>query len=174
MSVSKTLPRNLISVALLADKTRTSPDSNTNLPASKFAVSFPEIGNNFKISVYNRTLIKAKKFSKKFKCVYQSSIKSLCKNKDIIILCLTTDSVVESIIDQIIKYINPGSIIIDHSTINYQVSNRIYNIAKKRKVNFLDAPITGGPIGAEQGKLGIMVGGDNSTFKKTENTFKPL
>jgi 3-hydroxyisobutyrate dehydrogenase len=49
------------------------------------------VKNNFKISVYNRTLIKAKRFSKKFKCVYQSSIKSLCKNKDIIILCLTTD-----------------------------------------------------------------------------------
>jgi 3-hydroxyisobutyrate dehydrogenase-like beta-hydroxyacid dehydrogenase len=126
------------------------------------------VKNNFKISVYNRTLIKAKKFSKKFKCVYKSSIESLCKNKNIIILCLTTDFVVESIIDQIIKYINPGSIIIDHSTINYQVSNRIYNKAKKRKINFLDAPITGGPIGAEQGKLGIMVGGDNSAFQKTK------
>jgi hypothetical protein len=44
LSVSKILPRNLISVPLLADKTRTSPDSTTNLPESKFAVSFVGIG----------------------------------------------------------------------------------------------------------------------------------
>jgi hypothetical protein len=45
------LPRNLMSVPLLADKTRTSPDSRTNFPERRFAVSFPEIGKSFKISV---------------------------------------------------------------------------------------------------------------------------
>jgi 3-hydroxyisobutyrate dehydrogenase-like beta-hydroxyacid dehydrogenase len=126
------------------------------------------VKNKFKISVYNRTLRKAKKFAIKFKCDYKESIETLCKNKNIIILCLTTDSVVESVSNQIIKYISPRSIIIDHSTINYQISNKIYNKAKKKRVDFLDAPITGGPIGAKQGKLGIMVGGDNSAFQKTK------
>ena len=126
------------------------------------------IKNKFKISVYNRTLIKAKKFATKFKCDYKESIEALCKNKNIIILCLTTDSVVEYVTNQIIKYINTGSIIIDHSTIDYCVSKRLANKANKKRINFLDAPITGGPIGAKQAKLGIMVGGDYSAFKKTK------
>jgi hypothetical protein len=45
------LPKNLISVPLLADKTRTSPDSRTNLPERRFALSLAEIGKSFKISV---------------------------------------------------------------------------------------------------------------------------
>lgn len=126
------------------------------------------VKSKFKISVYNRTISKSKTFANKFQCVYEESIKTLCKDKNVIILCLTTDSVVETVTNKILKYLAPGSIIIDHSTINYQVSNIIYNKAKKKKISFLDAPITGGPHGAKQGKLGIMVGGDNYAFKKTK------
>ena len=126
------------------------------------------VKNKFKISVYNRTVSKAKKFAVKFRCDHKESIETLCKNKNIIILCLTTNAVVESVTDKIIKHISPGSVIIDHSTIDYQVSKKIYNKAKKKKINFLDAPITGGVIGAKQGKSVIMIGGDNSAFQKTK------
>jgi 3-hydroxyisobutyrate dehydrogenase-like beta-hydroxyacid dehydrogenase len=124
------------------------------------------VKSNFKISVYNRTLDKAKKFAKKFKCNYENNIEALCKNKKIIVLCLSTDTVVKKITDKIFKCISPNTIIIDHSTIDFNVSRKIFYKAKKNKTGYIDAPITGGPIRAKQGRLGIMVGGNYLDFKK--------
>jgi len=95
------------------------------------------VKNKFKISVYNRTVSKAKKFAVKFRCDHKESIETLCKNKNIIILCLTTNAVVESVTDKIIKHISPGSVIIDHSTIDFKFLKKFIIKQRKRKLIFL-------------------------------------
>jgi 3-hydroxyisobutyrate dehydrogenase len=124
------------------------------------------------LTVYNRTTHKAKKFAKKFNCRYEPSIKQLCKTANIIILCLTTDDVVKNTTNKILEHVKPGSIIIDHSTINFEIAQKLYAKAKKRNISFLDAPITGGYTGAQNGKLSMMVGGSNSAFKKAQHVMK--
>lgn len=122
----------------------------------------------FNVTVYNRTLTKAKQFAKKFHSEYAKSIQDLCKNKKIIILCVDTEQAVETLTNQIKHYLAPNTSIIDHSTINYEISKKIHKSLKKQKISFLDAPITGGQQGAQSSIGGIMVGGDKETFAKTK------
>ncbi len=68
----------------------------------------------------------------------------------------------------------PGSIVIDMSTISPAVEREIYKSLKQRGVGYLDAPVTGGTIGAEQGTLAIMVGGDYEVFKEAEPILRVL
>ncbi|MEM0482669.1 MAG: NAD(P)-dependent oxidoreductase [Nitrososphaerota archaeon] len=68
----------------------------------------------------------------------------------------------------------PGSIVIDMSTISPAVEREIYESLRQREVGYLDAPVTGGTIGAEQGTLTIMVGGDHEVFKKAEPILRVL
>lgn len=87
----------------------------------------------FNVTVYNRTLTKAKQFAKKFHSEYAKSIQDLCKNKKIIILCVDTEQAVETLTNQIKHYLTPNTIIIDHSTINYEISKKIHKSLKKTK-----------------------------------------
>lgn len=61
----------------------------------------------------------------------------------------------------------PGTILIDHSTVSPDLNHKIYDHAKEKGVYFLDAPISGGPMGASAATLTIMVGGDEEIFTKT-------
>jgi len=63
-----------------------------------------------------------------------------------------------------------GSVLIDHSTNTPSLTKAIFEEAKKRNVSLLDAPVSGGDIGAKNGKLVTMVGGENDTFERA----KPL
>ena len=61
-----------------------------------------------------------------------------------------------------------GSILVDHTTASATVAREVYAAAKARGVGFLDAPVSGGQAGAENGKLTIMVGGDTDVFARAE------
>jgi 3-hydroxyisobutyrate dehydrogenase len=74
----------------------------------------------------------------------------------------------------VIQAAKPGSTVIDMSTISPVVEREIYATLKERGVGYLDAPVTGGTIGAEQGTLAIMVGGDYAVFKKAEPILRVL
>jgi len=68
----------------------------------------------------------------------------------------------------------PGTILIDHSTVGPDLNHKIYHAAKKQNVHFLDAPISGGPMGAEAGTLTIMVGGDKEIFDQAYTVFEAM
>jgi 3-hydroxyisobutyrate dehydrogenase-like beta-hydroxyacid dehydrogenase len=62
-----------------------------------------------------------------------------------------------------------GSVLVDHTTASASVAREVYAAAKARGVGFLDAPVSGGQAGAENGKLTIMVGGDSEVFARAES-----
>ena len=132
----------------------------------RMAVHIKKAGYN--LIVYNRTLSKAKRFAKKYDCDYVDSIPAACGNGRVIMTCLRNDQVVENVMSQILKYSRPGTTIIDNSTTNYQLAQKLYRKAKKKKINFIDAPVTGAEKGAEKGDLATSVGGDYKAFKKVE------
>lgn len=68
----------------------------------------------------------------------------------------------------------PRTILIDHSTVGPDLSHKIYEEARKKEMHFLDAPISGGPMGAEAGTLTIMVGGDLEIFDKALPVFTAM
>ena len=83
------------------------------------------------------------------------------------------DTAVEKVMssDEFVKNIKFNATVIDMSSINPALSKKNAEILKEKNINYLDAPVSGGTIGAEESTLAIMVGGEERIFKKCFNCF---
>jgi len=123
------------------------------------------INNGFNLSVFNRSKEKSEKWlTENTKAKVCFSIEDLATDRDIIILCVGNDNDVRQIIDEIKGLIKPNTIVIDHTTTSAKLANEINNILVKQGSYFLDAPVSGGEAGAQQGTLSVMVGGDEKVY----------
>lgn len=98
-----------------------------------------------------------------------TSSKQVAEQSDIVITCLPDSPDVESVVfgqDGIVAGLQPGALLIDMSTIAPATSRKIYTELQANKIQALDAPVSGGDIGAQQGTLSIMVGGEKSAFDR--------
>ncbi len=98
-----------------------------------------------------------------------STPSELASTTSIIFLCLPTSAIVDKVINGengLIKSSTKGSYIIDMTTGEPETTRRIAKILKEKEINFIDAPVSGGPKGAHQGNIAIMVGGTESQFAK--------
>ena len=122
-----------------------------------------------KLTVFNRTIEKAKILSKDG-AIIANSIKDTVTNADVVITMLSDDEAVLSIINsqEFTDNIKSESTVIDMSSIKPKTAIKIHNSLKEKKINFLDAPVSGGPSGAENASLAIMVGGNKSLFNKVK------
>ena len=129
----------------------------------------------YKLKVFNRSQDKAERL-KEFGADISTSIQDAVNNADIIITMLTDDVAVEKVMssDEFIKNIKSKAIVIDMSSINPIISKKYAEIFRKKNINYLDAPVSGGTIGAEEASLAIMVGGEESIFNKCFDLLKIL
>jgi len=107
----------------------------------------------------------------------EGSVKEVARQSDVVISMLPDSPDVEAVAfgpDGVVANIRPGCTYIDMSTISPIVSERIAKEAKARGVKVLDAPVSGGDVGAIQGTLSIMVGGDQSTFDDVLEIFQVM
>ena len=136
-------------------------------------MGFPMAGHlaNFghEVTVYNRTKSKAIKWLENFKGNVAETPKLASFNADIIISCVGNDNDLKEITlskDGAFQSINKNATFVDHSTVSASVTRELYRLAKIKEFNFVDAPISGGQAGAENGQLSIMCGGDDIAFEK--------
>jgi 2-hydroxy-3-oxopropionate reductase len=131
--------------------------------------------SGYKLKAFNRSQNKAERL-KEFGAELSTSIKDSVTSSDVIITMLTDDAAVEKVIgsDEFIKNIKPNATVIDMSSINPVLSKKCAKLLKEKKINYLDAPVSGGTIGAEEASLAIMVGGDEKTFKECFDLLKIL
>ena len=95
------------------------------------------------------------------------STQELVKNVDIVMVCLPDVATSERVIlEETISVVRPGQIVVDHSTVSVDLSLACYEALKAKQAFMLDAPISGGPVGAADGALSIMVGGDEDAFER--------
>ena len=128
----------------------------------------------FKLNVWNRTPGKTQELKKKGAKVFDD-IKDLVQNSKVIVSMLANDDVCKTVlIKKIQPYLKKGQIIIDMSSTTQNTALEIGKALKKKKVFFLDAPVSGGTIGAEKGTLAIMVGGDKKIFNVMMPLFKSM
>ncbi|MDC1150132.1 NAD(P)-dependent oxidoreductase [Gammaproteobacteria bacterium] len=128
------------------------------------------INNGFNLSVFNRSKEKSEKWlTENTKAKVCFSIEDLATDRDIIILCVGNDNDVRQIIDEIKGLIKPSTIVIDHTTTSAKLANEMNNILVKQGSYFLDAPVSGGEAGAQQGTLSVMVGGDEKVYMSIKN-----
>ena len=121
--------------------------------------------NGYNLSVFNRSKEKSEKWiTQNTKAKVCFSIKDIATDCDIIILCVGNDNDVRQIVDETKNLIRPGTVVIDHTTTSAELAKEMNNILVKQGSYFLDAPVSGGEAGAQQGALSVMVGGDEKIY----------
>ena len=125
------------------------------------------------VTVYNRTTAKAEKWAKEYDGAFAETPAEAAKDVDFIFCCVGNDDDLRSVTtgeNGAFHTIKPGAIFVDHTTASTNVARELYDVAKENGFGFLDAPVSGGQAGAENGVLTVMVGGDEDVF----NTAKPV
>ncbi|MFZ4101218.1 MAG: NAD(P)-dependent oxidoreductase [Sphingobacterium thalpophilum] len=102
------------------------------------------------------------------------NIADLSANSDIIITMLPDSPEVKQVVSEILPGIKKGSLFIDMSTISPGTTMEIYNSLKEKGVSAIDAPVSGGQVGAEAGTLSIMVGGSEDSFNRALPVFQAM
>ena len=128
-----------------------------------------------KVTVYNRSKEKIDKWLSIFDGKSIESLSEINKEYDFVISCIGNDNDLWDItISQngCLDQLKENSIFIDHSTVSPKLVLKIEKVFAEKKVNFLDAPISGGQSGAENGTLSIMVGGNKQSFIRSEEVLK--
>ena len=124
-----------------------------------------------KVTVYNRTLSKAKKWNSEFKGSIAETPHKAVKDVDFVMSCVGNDNdLLDITIGEQGAFLNmkKGALFIDHTTVSAQVTEKLYNKSQELGIRFIDAPISGGQAGAENGVLSIMCGGDEGDYKLAE------
>jgi len=131
--------------------------------------------SGYRLKAFNRSQNKAERLQE-FGAEICLSIKDAVTNSDVIITMLTDDAAVEKVMnsDEFIGNIKENATIIDMSSINPALSKKYAEILKKKKIDYLDAPVSGGTIGAEEASLAIMVGGEEKIFNECFDLLKIL
>ena len=140
-----------------------------------FPMSKNLLKSGYNLKAYNRSQDKADRL-KEFGAEISTSIKGVVTNSDVVIAMLTDDAAVEKVMgsDEFISNIKESATVIDMSSVNPIITKKYAKILKKKNINYLDAPVSGGTIGAEEASLAIMVGGDEKTYKECYELLKIL
>ena len=123
------------------------------------------------VTVYNRTKSKSEKWIKEYKGNLAETPMDAAKESDYIFTCVGNDNDLREVTlgdKGLFKTAKKDSIYIDNTTASANIARELYKEAKSKGFDFLDAPISGGQAGAEGGNLTVMVGGDETPFKKAE------
>ena len=127
------------------------------------------ISKSYKTLVFNRTINKSHKWTLEFEGEICESVKELTLKSKVIFLCLSEDRDIEEVVlgtDGILEHLNEGTIVVDHSTTSADTAILISKELLKKGSIYLDAPVSGGEAGAQNGKLSVMFGGDSAAYKE--------
>ena len=121
------------------------------------------------VSVYNRTATKSIAFCAEFKgATHGLTPKSAVAGADIVFCCVGNDDDLRSVVlgqGGALAGMKPGAVLVDHTTASADVARELYAAAKSMGLHFVDAPVSGGQAGAQNGALTVMCGGDLAAFE---------
>ena len=124
------------------------------------------------VTVYNRTTTKADKWLTEYKGKLAKTPADAAKDAEYIFTCVGNDNDLREVTfgdNGVFKTIKKGAIYIDNTTASATIAREIYEHAKKNGFGALDAPVSGGQAGAENGALTVMIGGDQADFDKAKD-----
>lgn len=120
------------------------------------------------VTVWNRTTSKAEQWVKSHQGEMADEIEAAVEGCDVVLMCLGDDPDVEAIASRIIPIMKTGSILVDHTTASAELARSLATRCAEKGLGFVDAPVSGGQAGAENGQLTIMCGGSEDDFAKAE------
>ena len=129
----------------------------------------------YKVRAFNRSKNKAEPL-KDFGAEISNSIRELVKESHVVITMLTNDDAVNEVLgsDEFLNNLKPNSTVIDMSSVKQTTAVNHGKNLKSRKINYLDAPVSGGTIGAEEASLAIMIGGEHIVFDSVKDILKSM
>ena len=131
----------------------------------------------YELVLYNRTRQKAGELAKESGAGVAESPKEVAESSDVIITMLPGPPQVEEVVageEGVLEGIKEGSLLVDMSTSSPVLARKLARIARERGVGMLDAPVSGGDVGAIEGTLSIMVGGDEEDFERAKPLFEVM
>ncbi len=123
------------------------------------------------VCVYNRTTAKAEKWAKEFGGRFAATPREAAEGCEFVMSCVGNDDDLRGVClgdDGAFAGMSAGSVFVDHTTVSAKVTRELYAAAKDLGISFVDAPISGGQAGAENGILSVMCGGDEDAYARAE------
>ena len=156
----------------------TNPKTYEPTPARKVAflglgvMGYPMAGHlalaGHDVTVFNRSAAKAQTWTREFKGNSASTPREAAAGRDLVFCCVGNDDDLRSVVfgpDGAFAGMKPGAVFIDHTTASANVARELYAKAKALRLQFVDAPVSGGQAGAQNGMLTVMCGGDKAAFE---------
>ena len=123
------------------------------------------------VTVYNRTYAKAEAWVSEYQGKAAKTPQAAAHGCDVVFICVGNDDDLYQVTtgdEGAIKGMKPGSILVDHTTASAEAARSLNAICSEQGLGFIDAPVSGGQAGAENGVLSVMCGGDPDIYKKVE------
>ena len=129
----------------------------------------------YNLTAFNRSKNKAEHL-KEFGAKISNTLKDAVDGSDIVITMLTDDTAVDEVMNNsdFLNNLKPGAIVIDMSSVKPTTATKHGDNLKLKEINYLDAPVSGGTIGAEEASLAIMVGGEKNIFDDAIDILKKM
>jgi 3-hydroxyisobutyrate dehydrogenase-like beta-hydroxyacid dehydrogenase len=138
-------------------------------------MGFPMAGHlkakGYDVVVYNRTAAKADEWVKKHGGQSATTPAAAAKDCDFVMTMVGNDDDVLAVTtgkDGVLAGMKKGAILVDHTTASADVARKVFAEARAKGVDFIDAPVSGGQAGAENGKLTVMCGGESGPFERAK------
>lgn len=138
-------------------------------------MGFPMAGHlqqkGYQVTVYNRTAEKASHWVAQYGGQSGATPALAAQQADMVMLCVGNDEDVRSVVygdNGVLASLKPGAVLIDHTTASADLARELAAVCQSKNIGFLDAPVSGGQAGAQNGQLTIMVGGEAAHFAQAE------
>ena len=133
-------------------------------------MGFPMAGHlkaaGHEVAVYNRTAEKARKWAEKHGGTAFPTISEAVTGAEVVLLCVGDDDDVRDVVAQALASLSEGATVVDHTTTSAKVAREMAALLAERGCGFVDAPVSGGQAGAENGQLTIMVGAEQDAYDR--------
>ncbi|PZR31364.1 NAD(P)-dependent oxidoreductase [Caulobacter segnis] len=133
-------------------------------------MGFPMAGHlksaGHEVAVYNRSPDKARRWAEKHGGSAFAKIAEAVSGAEVVLLCVGNDDDVRDVVAQALPAMAEGGVIVDHTTTSAKVAREMAALAAASGLSFVDAPVSGGQAGAENGQLTIMAGGDQAAYDR--------
>jgi 2-hydroxy-3-oxopropionate reductase len=167
----------------VSDTSASNPDGGTPQRVARVAflglgvMGYPMAGHLAKsgldVTVYNRTASKAAQWTSEYGGRAASTPRDAASGADLVLACVGNDEDLRSIVlgdEGAFAGMASGAVFVDHTTASANVARELYALATERGLHFIDAPVSGGQAGAQNGTLTIMCGGDAGAFEYASGT----
>ncbi|KQW84166.1 NAD(P)-dependent oxidoreductase [Brevundimonas sp. Root1279] len=124
------------------------------------------------VAGFNRSPEKAQAWAEATGGRFAATIAESAKDAELFILCVGNDDDVRQVVAEALPHLAPGAVIVDHTTTSAKVAREMAEAAARDGRSFVDAPVSGGQAGAENGQLSVMAGGEAAALERAEPALK--